>query len=546
MFMKRTAYCYLLTLLMLLQVLFSCTLPDNSITTEEKFGDSLTVDTGLTVVFKNGEAKYTFSPVEGHKYSLTLTSYSSVYGLGVLIIQGDDNKSSDFTNTTGISLPYTKNLDNTGTGDYKITISGSTTSSINIKITDLTSSLSLDSDTTISLLMDARYLLFSPTENSSYKLNVTASKDANYYYAYSPKLSISYNKPGSAEFVSTSIEGSGSITLKSDGTEYFNIKVQRTDSNTSAPVSYTFALDETKNVTRMFEYRNPGGTAPEFRAPTTDPSNSSLVSYSGFSTSKDSSWAILNLNNISFVDDTLKKNYVLQAVEANQSFDGGATWSIDTEMPINYTNVTETAVILVLDTTTSLGTEGFKNLKSYATAAIDTINSGSSGKAKIGLVAFDSTIRTVELTANYNSLKDQINNYQMSAQTRLFDAVAEAVKKITDVSVTAQSKALIVFTDGENNAGTTTESDVITKLTNAVDLKTFTIGVGSAVKPTLLKSMAINGASAVAKDMTEASSVFEMFSNAVTSVYNMTYKRPISLPVQDWIKVKVGFSIMEK
>ena len=109
------------------------------------------------------------------------------------------------------------------------------------------------------------------------------------------------------------------------------------------------------------------------------------------------------------------------------------------------------AVVLALDTSSSMAGEPIRALKEAANAFVDAIGEN----APIALLAFDSEIQiTQEFTTDKDALRASINALIAGGQTALYQAGYEAVE--TAVRAPAPRRAVIILSDGHEYGGVST------------------------------------------------------------------------------------------
>ena len=117
-------------------------------------------------------------------------------------------------------------------------------------------------------------------------------------------------------------------------------------------------------------------------------------------------------------------------------------------------------------------------------------------------------------------------------------------------NMTAESKTLLVFTDGTDNNSNPefTPQYLVDKLENNagdVRISSFTIGLegnGGVDKPVLEELAANGGSAAFPKNIDELGKVFVKFSSSIANVYNLTYVRNQQV-IPDSDKRKLRFVI---
>ena len=137
-------------------------------------------------------------------------------------------------------------------------------------------------------------------------------------------------------------------------------------------------------------------------------------------------------------------------------------------------------IVLVLDTSTSMRAEDFSpnRFEAARDVAAEFIDSRTSDR--VGLIVFAAKAYTqTPLTLDYNFLLrmlDEVGVGVIEDGTAIGTAIAMGVNRLKDSA--AESKVLILLTDGQNNRG---EIDPVTasEVAQAMDVRIYSIGVGT-------------------------------------------------------------------
>ena len=140
-------------------------------------------------------------------------------------------------------------------------------------------------------------------------------------------------------------------------------------------------------------------------------------------------------------------------------------------------------IMLVLDTSTSMRAQDFQpnRFEAARDVAAEFIRSRISDR--VGLVVFAAEAYTqAPLTLDYNFLLEMLEEVEMGViedGTAIGTAIGMAVNRLR--SSEAESKVLILLTDGQNNRG---EVDPVTaaEVAEAIGVRIYTIGVGTRGK----------------------------------------------------------------
>ncbi len=221
-------------------------------------------------------------------------------------------------------------------------------------------------------------------------------------------------------------------------------------------------------------------------------------------------------------------------------------WKEDVEFTMNYTQVQDLSVVMVLDESASLG-EDFEKVKQYASSFVTNVLD-EIPNARIGIVDFADQIHSFPATNSKAALQNYIASLEQGPFTTLYESVNLGIEMLE--SEDAESKVLLVFTDGTDNNSNPefTPGYLMDKLSNSVSdviITCFTIGLegkGGVDKPVLTSLAANGGSAAFPKNADELGKVFLKFSSSIANVYNLTYIRNQQV-VPDTDKRKLRFVI---
>lgn len=137
-------------------------------------------------------------------------------------------------------------------------------------------------------------------------------------------------------------------------------------------------------------------------------------------------------------------------------------------------------IMLVLDTSTSMRAQDFQ--PNRFEAARDVASDFVRGRVsdRVGLVVFAAKAYTqAPLTLDYDFLQYMIGEVEMGViedGTAIGTALAMAVNRLKES--TAESKVIILLTDGQNNRGEV-DPRTASEVADAMDVRVYTIGVGT-------------------------------------------------------------------
>lgn len=222
-------------------------------------------------------------------------------------------------------------------------------------------------------------------------------------------------------------------------------------------------------------------------------------------------------------------NYQIDGITAYEWREELDDWKEDVEFTMDYTQVQDLSVIMVLDESASLG-QDFDKVKQYASSFITNVLD-EIPNARIGIVDFADQIHSFPPTNNKAALQNYIASLTQGPFTSLYESVNMGITMLEGMD--AEAKVLLIFTDGTDNNSDPeyTPAFLVDRLNNTVsDVKTtsFAIGLegkGGVDKP-VLQALATNGGSAAfPKNIDELGRVFLKFSSSIANVYNLTYVR---------------------
>lgn len=227
-------------------------------------------------------------------------------------------------------------------------------------------------------------------------------------------------------------------------------------------------------------------------------------------------------------------------------------WESDSENKLVVKPSQSLDFVLVIDQSSSLGTDA-ASVKQYASQFIDFVTQRGIS-ARVGAVVFSQNIVSTPLTTNFNTVKTFINQQQGTDATKLYEAIDTGITQLSNS--TAEGRALVVFTDGRNNAWTDTKFTTAQYVNDRLSqsgvnrtnkISSYTIGLEGkgGVDKEALASLAQNGGiSEVANDAGALEKVFKKFASSVATVYSLVYDRnnsPLSssLPLRFIITTKL-------
>ena len=197
-------------------------------------------------------------------------------------------------------------------------------------------------------------------------------------------------------------------------------------------------------------------------------------------------------------------------------------------------NSTPLTTLLVIDISGSMNYDNkLASAKSAAAAYVDQMRPGD----EAGLLSFNTRISYVQpVTADHDKLKLAIQGLVATGDTAMYDALAQGVDLLKDVS---GRKAIIVLTDGMDNRSKQNADGVISAIGPA-GLSISTIGLGDPTQKTgsyagideaSLKNLAAQagGSYGYVNDPASLQALYEQLGRALQSEYVITYISPAKL-----------------
>lgn len=254
--------------------------------------------------------------------------------------------------------------------------------------------------------------------------------------------------------------------------------------------------------------------------------------------------ATINIDNIRFVDGN--NNYQIKNI-ITEEFKNGE-WKEDVEFNASYFPITKLDVVLVLDASSSLGTD-INKVKQYANTFVDNIFNKTKSEARIGVIDFSTKVNSLGLLSNSSSqIKSYINNIQQDQFTSLYDGMKTGFDLLAKENI-AEGKVLLTFTDGEDNFSKNTNDSLLSLLNSYIDpnkvkINSFMIGLNGkgGVNKKILSNLARNGSASFPESISDLETVFKTFSNTISSVYKFSYIRSNQKILQN-DKRKIRFRI---
>jgi Ca-activated chloride channel homolog len=275
------------------------------------------------------------------------------------------------------------------------------------------------------------------------------------------------------------------------------------------------------------DFWNPAGTNPQIRFDAANSSPEVRIDFSQTFTGVAVPPHFTNviIENVRVIDKN-NVNYRINQINAYEWRKDINNWKNDVEFVMEFDYVQDLAVVLVLDVSASLG-DDISRVKAYAYDFIVKVLTDNP-TAKIGIIDFSDKINAFGPTSNAAALASYLESVKQGPFTTLYEAMDQGIRMLQNVS--AESKAILTFTDGtDNNSDPSyTPAYLLDLLGGSQSISSFTIGLegrGGVDRPVLDILAANGGASAFPKNIQELGGVFTAFSESISTVYQLTYVR---------------------
>jgi Mg-chelatase subunit ChlD len=234
------------------------------------------------------------------------------------------------------------------------------------------------------------------------------------------------------------------------------------------------------------------------------------------------------IDNVRIIDNN-DINYEIDEITAYEWREDINGWKNDVEFTMNYKQVQDLMIMMVLDASASLG-QDIEKVKIYSSNFISKVLT-EIPNARIGIIDFSDEIHSFPPTNNKVALQNYIASIQQGPFTSLYEAMNMGIDILENAQ--AEGKAMLVFTDGTDNNSNPEFSPafLLDKLHNStadVRISSFTIGLdgnGGVDKPVLEQLATNSGSVAFPSNIDQLGQVFDKFSSSISNVYNLTYVR---------------------
>jgi len=298
------------------------------------------------------------------------------------------------------------------------------------------------------------------------------------------------------------------------------------------------------NVDLYYWYSNDGGNNPII-TPVDSTTNALTVNVNAYDAQlAGSSEVAVILSDIRIADDEGDQyEFSVDDIRVTELRNGN--WIEDSEFRVERDKIEDLDVVLVLDASNSLG-DRFETIKSQAIQFAESIYLNTNG-AEVAIVPFATNVYTpfpLSSSDDLLAMTSWVNGISQDQFTALYDGMAQGIQ-ILEPS-TAASKAMVTFTDGNDNNSQPTNTvqsirqSLETVTSNGVSISSFTVGLfdsGSSLDTTTLNNLALNGGtSEVTTNVAQINGVFDDFSATIAKAHTISYIRnaqniPASTPI---------------
>jgi Ca-activated chloride channel family protein len=202
-------------------------------------------------------------------------------------------------------------------------------------------------------------------------------------------------------------------------------------------------------------------------------------------------------------------------------------------------NQAEISCAILLDTTGSMA----KALPSVKNAVLRLIDEFRDNDA-VAIYAFNASLETLQdFTSDKKALRMAVLRTRAAGRTALFDAIAQTAQ---DIGRRNGKKAMIVFTDGDDNASMLNVNAALSRV-KKLGIPVYSIAEGEAVSSSALSrglkeiSQVTGGVAYTVKKPKDVETVFAGISEDLQHGYLLTYKPPATQGF-GWRKIQLVLS----
>ena len=221
-------------------------------------------------------------------------------------------------------------------------------------------------------------------------------------------------------------------------------------------------------------------------------------------------------------------HYRIESVETEIFRD--SLWEKDQDFITRFSPVPELDVVLAMDVTESLEAD-LPAVKELVRSFINNVKF-LAPSAKVGVVAFATSITSIEVNVDPQPVLSFINEMQVGRFTKLYEGMDRGLALLSPFSENAL-KVLVTFTDGRDNFSDPefTPKELLRQL-NAEDPKnrppkSYVIGFenGTSIDKGVLDTLAVNGLARYPASLLELGSVLDLYANILSANYQVVYQR---------------------
>ena len=202
------------------------------------------------------------------------------------------------------------------------------------------------------------------------------------------------------------------------------------------------------------------------------------------------------------------------------------------------TNLNKLSCAVLLDTTGSMS-DALPGVKNAVIKLIDELGPEDS----VAVYSFDRQVTTnQEFTTDKARAKRAVLRLRAQGGTALFDSITETAQ---EVAAQPGKKALIVFTDGDDNASELNATSAVNRA-KKLGLPLYTIAEGEALRSPQLKKLlkelseSTGGVSYEVRKAGDTEVVFREISRNLQHLYLLSYRPPTGAGKGHWRKVEVA------
>lgn len=206
------------------------------------------------------------------------------------------------------------------------------------------------------------------------------------------------------------------------------------------------------------------------------------------------------------------------------------------------TNIEKLSCAVLLDTTGSMAAV-LPRVKNAVSRLIDSLGPEDA----IAIYTFDRQVMLrQEFTTDKASAKRALLRLRAEGETALFDSISQTTQ---EVAAQPGKKAIVVFTDGDDNASTLNSNAAVNRA-KKMGIPLFTVAEGEALQVPKLKNLLkelseTTGASSYeVRKPGDVEQVFQEISHELQHLYLLSYKPPVGPGPGKWRKIDVAIKGM--